>query len=154
MNEDPIVLRHSDARSQAMMFGAFAALLVGIPTVAFIFDAPPKWWLLALLPLALLAGYSALRLATLKVLLDDRGICEPAPMRPTVVTPWDDVVRVRRTEERGSIGLTFLGVMIEHQGGWKHQVVALNINTRDPRADTTIDEWITLIREGKRRYSS
>jgi hypothetical protein len=137
-----------------MVFGAFSAVLFGVPAISFILDAAPKWWLLALLPLALLTGYSALRLATLKVVLDERGILEPAPMRPTVVTPWDDAVRVRRTEEKGRIGLIFLGISVEHKGGWKHQLVALNINTRDPRADATVDEWLTLIRDAKRRYAS
>lgn len=154
MAEDSIVLRHRDAGGQTMMFGAFSAFLLGIPTLAFVFDAAPKWWLLALLPLALLTGYSTLRLATLRVVLDERGILEPAPMRPTVVTPWGDVVRVRRTEEKGSIGLTFLGVIVEHRGGWKHQLVALNLNTRDPRAEATIDEWLMVIRDAKRRFSS
>ncbi|MCJ7827114.1 MAG: hypothetical protein MUP36_02600 [Demequinaceae bacterium] len=154
MAETPIVLRHRDALNQAMLFGAFVLLLLAIPTIAFIIDASPKWWLLVLLPLALLAGYAALRLVTLRVVLDENGVGEPAPVWPMVLTPWDDVVRVRRSEEKGAIGLSFLGVMIEHKGGWKHQVAALNMNTRDPLADKTIDEWLAAIREAKRRYTA
>ncbi|MBN2177718.1 MAG: hypothetical protein JW722_08730 [Demequinaceae bacterium] len=154
MDETPIVLRHRDALNQAMLFGAFALLLLAVPAIAFAVDAPPKWWLLALLPFGLLTGYATLRLITLRVVLDEDGVNEPAPFRPTVVTPWDDVVRVRRTEDKGAIGLSFLGVMIEHKGGWKHQVAALNMNTRDPQADKTIEEWLTTIREAKRRFTA
>ena len=153
MGGDAVVLRHRDTRNQSIMFGSFGLLLLAIPVTAFLTDAPPKWWLLLLLPLGLLAAYSSLRLATLRVILDDTGVREPAPLRPTVVTPWDDVVRVRRTEEKGAIGLSFFGVSIEHKGGWKHQLIALNITTRDPRAETTVDEWILAIREGKRSHS-
>jgi len=45
-------------------------------------------------------------------------------------------------------------VVVEHQGGWKHELVALNLNTRDPRAESTIEEWLKTIREAKRDFSS
>jgi hypothetical protein len=106
-----------------------------------------------LLPFALVAGYAAFRLVTLRVVLDERGVCEPGPFRPTVITPWDDVVRVRRTQEKGAVRLSFLGIAIEHKGGWKHQVLALTINTRDPRAEQTVDAWISAIRDAKRDQS-
>lgn len=153
MDEGPIVLRHRDAISQAKIFGSFSVILSAIPVLAFAFDSPLKWWLLALAPLALLAGYSTLRLLTLRVVLDENGLNEPAPFRPTVVTPWDDLLRVRRSEQKGTAGMSFLGVMVEHQGGWKHRVIALTINTRDPSADKTIDEWLKAIREAKQRHS-
>ena len=153
MGGDLIVLRHRDAIGQARIFGAFTGLLVAIPLAAFVFDAAPKWWLLALALPAAVTGYSTLRLLTLRVLLDENGVNEPAPFRPTVVTPWDDLVRVRRTEEKGAIGLTFLGIAVEHRGGWKHQITALTINTRDPSAEQTIDEWIAAIRDAQRHYT-
>lgn len=136
------------------MFGSFAALLLLIPAGAFLTGSSARWWLLVLAPFALLAGYSALRLMTLRVVLDETGVREPAPFRPTIVTPWKDVIRVRRTEESGAMKLTFLGVSIEHKGGWRHQVIALNINNRDPSAEATVSEWITAIREAKKRFSA
>ncbi len=153
MSEDPVVLRHHDAVGQAKLFAAFSIVLFAIPLLAFVFNAPPKWWLLALVPAALLTSYFAMRLLTMKVVLDGRGLNEPAPFRPTVVTPWDDCVRVRRTEDKGAMGLVFLGIAVEHQGGWKHQIVALNMNTRDPSAERTVEDWLKAIRDAKRRYT-
>ncbi len=154
MSEAPVVLRHRDSLRQSAMFGAFAAVLWLIPALAFIFDHKAKWGLIALVPFGLLTGYFAFRLLTARVVLDARGLNEPAPFRPTVVTPWSDLVRVRRTEDVRGGRLTFLGVGVEHQGGWKHQVVALNINNRDPRGEKTIEEWLVAIREAKRRFGS
>ncbi len=136
------------------MFWTFSGVLLAFPALAFVSGTSARWYLLALVLPALFAGYFAFRLVTLRVVLDDRGVCEPNPLRPTIITPWDDVVRVRRTEEKGTARLTFLGVGIEHKGGWKHQVLALSINTRDPRAAETIEGWLTAIREAKREHSS
>jgi len=43
MAGEPIVLRHADARNQAIMFGAFAVFLLAVPTFAFVTNAAPKW---------------------------------------------------------------------------------------------------------------
>jgi hypothetical protein len=155
MDAVPVTLRHPDARKQGSMFGAFAvALLVGA-VAAVVFGATARWVLLAVLgPLGLLTGYFAFRLATARVILDERGLCEPAPFRPTVVTPWKDVVRVRRAEDIRGSRLTFAGVAIEHKGGWKHQVLALTISTRDARSTDVVDGWIRAIREAKATYAS
>lgn len=134
------------------MFGSFAAVLFAFPGIALVTASPMRWWLLLLVPFGLLVAYSAVRLLTLRVVLDETGLLEPAPFRPTVRTPWEDLVRVRRTEDPRALGLTFLGVGIEHKGGWKHQVLALNINNRDPLAEATIDDWMEQIREAKRRF--
>lgn len=150
----PRVLQHRDAVRQAAMFAAFAVILTVLPVASFVSGFAGRWWMAALLVPAALTGYSAVRLATLKVVLDAQGLQERQPWgRPTVVTPWDDVVRVRRTEDDGALRLRFLGVAIEHTGGWRHQVLALNISTRDPLADQTVTEWITAIRDAKRHFS-
>ena len=153
MSDDPVVLRHSDTVGQARLYGAFSVVLFAIPLLAFIFDAPPKWWLLPLVLLSIVSGYFAMRLLTMRVVLDENGLNEPAPFRPTVVTPWDDLVRVRRTEDNRAMKLSFLGIAVEHKGGWKHQIIALNISTRDPSAETIVDGWLQAIREAKRRHS-
>lgn len=132
------------------MYGSFAVVCALFPTLAFVAGSGARWWLAVLFPIAALLAYSALRLATLRVILAPDGIREPAPLRPTVLTPWEDVVRVRRTERPGAMGLSFLGVSVEHQGGWKHQIIALNITTRDPLAEKTIDEWLAAIRSARR----
>lgn len=154
MPDVPVVLRHRDSRSQAWMFGAFAAVLLAIPGAAFVTSSSARWWLLVLVAIAIFPAYACVRLATLRVVLDEHGVNEPAPFRPTIVTPWADVVRVRRTEDPGAMRLTFLGVSIEHKGGWRHQVMALNMNDRDPTAGPTIAAWIEEIREAKKRYTA
>ena len=149
-----VVLRHKDANRQALMFGSFAVLILAIPTFNFVTASPARWALLVLVPLGLLVAYFALRLATLRVVLNESGVLEPAPLRPTVLTPWHDVVRVYRMDPPAGARFGFLGVAIEHRDKLHHQVIALNINTRDPLADKMINDWIREIREAKKRYTA
>ena len=139
------------------MYGAFAVFLLGLPALTFATAWHGRWWLLVLVPFGLLLAYAALRLLSLKVVLDERGVNEIQPLfRPTIVTAWDDIVRVRRTESDGAVGLRFLGVSIEHRsdGGFKHQVLALNIPARDPLADATVAGWVKQIRDAQKRFQS
>lgn len=148
------VLRHRDATKQARMYGLFAVGLFAVPVAAFVFDWAGKFWLLALLALALVATVSAVRLATIQVVLDARGVHEPAPLSKGIFTPWDDVKRVRRLERPGAAKLRFAVIEIEHRDGFTHTLDALSISTREPQALATVDGWVATIREHKARFTA
>src|SRR5690606_22422150 len=78
---EPVTLRHKDATRQAWLYGAFAALVVTLVVFAFVLPLPGKWLMLFLLPVGAFLTYSAVRLATLQVRLDQRGVWEPNPFR-------------------------------------------------------------------------
>jgi hypothetical protein len=139
----PVVLRHKDANRQAALYGTFAAVALAPIVLTFAVDAPAKWWSLLLLPVVAIAGYSALRLATLKVKLDAEGVWEPDPFRLTYVTPWADVKRAERCVTSGRIA--FVGVRIVHADGEKHEVEALKVQVGAAYAEPMVEEWIEAI---------
>lgn len=147
---DPVVLRHKDATRQAVLYSVFGAGVVGLMAVAFVADMNGKWFMLILLPAALFLGYSALRLATLRVRLDERGVWEPNPFALTYVTPWSDVKRVRKRSQDGAMRVRFIGVEIVHVDGDVHEVVALKMQAGAAYAEPTIEQWIWEIVEAKR----
>lgn len=149
----PIILRHKDATSQAKMYAGFAAVLWLIPVAMIAAGAPsPLWYLLIHIP-ALLVTYWAVRLATLRVRLDERGIWEPNPFALTMHTPWSDVLRIRQGREDGAMGLRFLTVDVVHLDGTYHQVVALNLQAGASYAQPTIKEWVQTFRDAKAAWS-
>lgn len=147
---EPVVLRHKDATRQAWLYGVFAVGVATLMAVAFVADTTGKWFILILLPVALFLGYSALRLATLRVRLDDRGVWEPDPFALTSVTPWNDVKRVRKTAQEGAMSVRFIGVEIVHADGEAHELVALKMQAGAAYAEPTIEKWIAAIVEAKR----
>lgn len=147
---EPVTLRHKDAPRQSRLYGAFALLVTALIVVAFVLSLPGKWWTLVLLPAVAFLTYSSVRLATLAVRLDSRGLWEPNPFRLTYVTPWSDVARVRKTSKDGAMKTRFLGVQITHSDGAKHEVAALTMQARAAYAEPTVDEWIDAIREAKK----
>ena len=150
--DQPVVLRHRDAKRQAAMYAACALVALAPAALAFFADAPAKWWSLALLPVAAIAGYSAVRLATLQVRLDATGVWEPDPFKLTYVTPWSDVARAQRTTSGGRI--QFVGVSIVHADGVSHEIEALKTQARAAYAEPAVDEWIDQIHRGKARWGS
>ena len=134
------------------MYGAFALFAVAPVAWAFVADAPAKWWSLALLPIAAIAAYSAVRLATLQVRLDAAGVWEPDPFKLTYVTPWNDVARAQRTTSGGRI--QFVGVSIVHADGESHEIEALKTQARAAYAEPAVEEWIDAIHDGKERWGS
>ena len=148
-----VVLRHRDASSQARMYGAFAAALAAIPALAIPMQWPGRWWMLALLIPAGIAGAAAWRLATLRAVLDSRGIHEPTPTSRGIFTPWSDVKRVSRVTEPGAAGLRFMTIQVAHRDGFKHRIGALNMSTRDPAAQKTVDGWVETIQYMRAKHS-
>lgn len=152
MPDAPVVLRHKDASRQALLYGTFAAIAAAAIVGTFAVGAPAKWWSLLMLPIALIAGYSAVRLATLQVRLDERGVWEPDPFRLTYVTPWADVRKAERSTSLGRIA--FVGVSIVHADGEKHEIEALKVQSGAAYAEPMVEEWIAAIHAAKDRYRS
>lgn len=148
---EPVVLRHKDATRQAALYGTFAAIALAPVALTFAADAPAKWWSLLLLPVVAIAGYSAVRLATLKVRLDDEGVWEPDPFRLTYVTPWADVKRAERCVTSGRIA--FVGVRIVHADGEKHEVEALKVQVGAAYSEGMVEEWVNAINAGREARS-
>lgn len=141
----PVILRHKDASRQSALYGTFAGIALVPIIITFAADAPAKWWSLLLVPVVAIAGYSALRLATLKVRLDERGVWEPDPFRLTYVTPWSDVKRAERCVTTGRIA--FVGVRIVHQDGEKHEVEALKVQVGAAYSEGMVEEWVNAINQ-------
>lgn len=146
-----VTLRHRDASRQALMYGIFAATLLGVIALVIALELPGRWWSLALLPLAVFGVYSATRLATLKVRLDPQGLWEPNPFRLTYVTPWSDLKRVDTAEKPGRV--PFLTVRVTHADGDTHDVVALNVQAGAAYAEPALDGWVRAIRDAKKRWA-
>ncbi|WP_084106038.1 hypothetical protein [Demequina sp. NBRC 110056] len=147
----PVVLRHKDATRQAVLYGAFSALVVVVILGVMWLGAPGRWWTLVLAPVALFGAYSAVRLATLKVRLDERGIWEPNPFRLTYLTPWSDVRRMDPTTIDGRV--RFATVRITHADGSSHDVAALHVQSGAAYAKPAVDGWVRAMRDAKARWS-
>src|SRR5690606_21041257 len=76
---EPVVLRHKDASRQSALYAVFALVALAPVVPLFLAGGTARWASIVLLPVVLVAGYAALRLATLKVRLDADGIWEPDP---------------------------------------------------------------------------
>ena len=148
---EAIVLRHKDATRQAVLYGVFALVLPAVVAGIVWLELPGRYWSLVFVPIALFLAYSAVRLATLQVRLDERGVWEPNPFRLTYVTPWSDVKRVDKALKPGRV--QFLTVRLTHGDGETHDVVALNMQARAAYAEPTVGGWVRSIREAKKRWA-
>jgi len=148
------VLRHPDAFRQSLRYAILALTAWALGLGAVMASLPGRQWIaLVLFPIALFLTYSAVRLGTLSVTLDQRGIVESAPLRKPQHIGWDDVARVRRHERKGAAGITFIEVQIDHREGWKHVIEALTTNSRDVEAEKLIDQWVHDIRDAKTAHA-
>lgn len=145
-----VVLRHRDATRQSVLYGVFGAGVAGLMVFAFAASLTGKWFMLILLPAAVFLGYSSVRLATLRVRLDEHGVWEPNPFALTYVTPWSDVQRVRKVTHQGAMHLRFIGVEIVHADGDAHELAALKMQAGAVEAEPAIERWIAAILEAKR----
>lgn len=147
---EPVILRHKDAVRQAWTYAGFALLVNTVIVAAFAVAMPGRWFTLVLLPVVSFLIYTSLRLATLKVRLDDDGVWEPDPFRLTYVTPWHDVSKVRKRTTSGVLHTQFVGVEIVHADGDTHEVLALKMQGGAAYAEPTVQRWIEQIRDAKK----
>lgn len=152
MSTGALWLRHPNATRQSLIYGGFAVALAAGTVFGFVAGIGlARVGAIVLLIGTLLFGYSAIRLATLKVRVDVHGIWEPDPFRLTYLTPWDDF----RRAERGSSGgrIPFVGVRIVHADGATHEVEALKIQAALPGAESAVEEWLDAINGGRARFA-
>lgn len=147
---EPVVLRHKDASRQSALYAVFALVALAPVVPLFLAGGTARWASIVLLPVVLVAGYAALRLATLKVRLDADGIWEPDPFRLTYVTPWSDVKRAERCVSTGRV--RFVGVRIVHADGGKHEVEALKVQAGAAYAEPIVEEWLEAINDARDAY--
>lgn len=150
-NSAPLFLRHPNASRQAFIYCSFAGALLGGAIYGFI--AISGWYRLMAIVLllgGLLFGYAGVRIATLKVRIDERGVWEPDPFRLTYLTPWEDVRRAERVSTGARI--PFVGVRIVHADRVKHDIEALKMQAGAAGAETTVEAWIDAINEARVRF--
>jgi hypothetical protein len=145
----PAYLRHPKATQQSLLMAALA-IITGALTVLGL--ATYSGWLKALalvlaIP-ALFFAYMAIRTATLRVRLDDRGMWEPNPFRLTYVTPWSDISQIRKQLSKGRV--RFVGVQLVYKGGAEREVVALKMQAGAAGSEDAVDAWVETIRAAKR----
>lgn len=144
----PVVLRHPRATRQSALMGVLAAITGLLALTGF--GANDGWFKALALVLAIPAlffAYMCVRVATLRVRLDDAGMWEPNPFRLTHVTPWSDLSQIRKSLAKGRV--RFVGVQIVYKDGEERDVLALKMQANAAGSEDTVDGWVDAIREAK-----
>jgi len=144
----PVVLRHPKATRQAVLMGVLSAI-TGLLALTGL-GANDGWFKVLALVLAVPAvffAYMCVRVATLRVRLDDSGLWEPNPFRLTYVTPWAELSQIRKSLAKGRV--RFVGVQVVYKDGDERDVLALKMQAGAAGSEDTVDAWVEAIRAAK-----